>query len=152
MRKFAVILSFTLAVVLAAGAMAAMAGPDESPIRVGVVLPLTGALSEFGKIEKNSFVMGLEEINAAGGVNGRPIELLFADDASKVDIGRSVVEKLIEQDKVIALTGGYSSDVTHAAALVAERRHVPFLDHDRVGGHDHRDGLGLCVPSQPAPQ
>ncbi len=127
MKKIAVILSLTVAAVFAAGTTAVMAGPDESPIRVGVVLPLTGALSEFGKIEKNSFVMGVEEINAAGGVKGRPIEFLFADDASKVDIGRSAVEKLIEQDKVIALTGGYSSDVTHAAALVAERRHVPFL-------------------------
>jgi branched-chain amino acid transport system substrate-binding protein len=71
--------------------------------------------------------MGLEEINAAGGVNGRSIELVFADDASKIDIGRSAVEKLIEQDKVIALTGGYSSDVTLAVAAVADRRRVPFL-------------------------
>jgi branched-chain amino acid transport system substrate-binding protein len=127
MKKFAVILSLAVAVVLAARAIAAMAGPEEAPIRVGVVLPLTGDLSKFGKIEKNSFVMGLEEINAAGGVNGRPIELLFADDASTVDIGRSVAEKLIEQDKVIALTGGYSSDVTLAVALVAHRQKIPFL-------------------------
>ncbi len=127
MKKFAAILSLTVAMVLAVGTAAGKAGPSESPIRVGVVLPLTGDLSNFGNIEKNSFLMGLEEINAAGGVNGRSIELVFADDASKIDIGRSVVERLIEQDKVIALTGGYSSDVTHAAALVAERRHVPFL-------------------------
>jgi branched-chain amino acid transport system substrate-binding protein len=71
--------------------------------------------------------MGLEEINAAGGVNGKSIELFFADDASKIEMGRSAVEKLIEQDKVIALTGGYSSDVTLAVALVADRRQVPFL-------------------------
>jgi branched-chain amino acid transport system substrate-binding protein len=127
MKKFAVILSLAVAVVLAARAIAAMAGPEEAPIRVGVVLPLTGDLSEFGKIEKNSLVIGLEEINAAGGVNGRSIELLFADDTSKIDVGRSGAGKLIEQDKVIALTGGYSSDVTLAVASVAERRRVPFL-------------------------
>ena len=127
MRRIAVILSLTIAVFLTNGTRGAMAGPDDAPIRVGVVLPLTGDLSKFGKIEQNSFVMGLEEINAAGGVNGRPIELLFADDASNVATGRSVVEKLIEQEKVIALTGGYSSDVTLAVALVADRRKIPFL-------------------------
>lgn len=127
MKQFVVVLSTVLAVVLAAGLTAAIAGPDESPIKVGVVLPLTGDLAKFGSMEKNSFLMGLEEINAAGGVNGRPIELLFADDASRVDTGRSAAEKLIEQDKVIALTGGYSSDVSLALGAVAERRHIPFL-------------------------
>jgi len=127
MKQFAVVTSIALAVLLAAGITAVVAGPDETPIKVGVVLPLTGDLSKFGQIEKNSFVMGLEEINAAGGVRGRPIELRFADDASKVATGRSAAEKLIEQDKVVALTGGYSSDVTLALGLVAQRRHVPFL-------------------------
>src|SRR5512139_303174 len=127
MKKFIAIMSLIVALVLVAWATATMAGSNGSPIRVGVVLPLTGDLSKFGNIERNSFMMGLEEINAAGGVNGRPIEFLFADDASKVDIGRSVVEKLIEQDKVIALTGGYSSDVTLAVALVADRQKIPFL-------------------------
>jgi branched-chain amino acid transport system substrate-binding protein len=127
MEKFAVIMSLTVTVVLAACGTATMAGSEGFPIKVGVVLPLTGDLSKFGNIEKNSFMMGLEEINAAGGVNGRPIELLFADDASKAETGRSAVEKLIEQDKVIALTGGYSSAVTLAVASVADRRQIPFL-------------------------
>ena len=68
------------------------------------MLPLTGVLADFGKIEKNAFLRGVEEINAAGGVRGRPIELLFADDASKAETGRAAVEHLIERDKVIALT------------------------------------------------
>lgn len=127
MKKVALIMSLIVAVVIVGWAAATMAGPEEFPIKVGVVLPLTGDLSKFGSIEKNSFVMGLEEINAAGGVNGRPIELLFADDASKAEIGRSAGEKLIEQDKVIALTGGYSSDVTLALASVADHRKTPLL-------------------------
>jgi branched-chain amino acid transport system substrate-binding protein len=127
MKIFAVIMSLMVTVVVAASATATMASPGESPIRVGVVLPLTGDLSKFGNIEKSSFMMGLEEINAAGGVNGRALELVFADDASKEDTGRSAAEKLIDQDKVIALTGGYSSDVTLALGLLADRRKVPFL-------------------------
>ena len=127
MKKFAVIISLTVAVALVAWAAATMAGPGEPPIRVGVVLPLSGNLSKFGNIEKNSFIMGMEEINSAGGVNGRPVELVFADDASRIDTGRAAVEKLVEQDKVVALTGGYSSDVTLAAAFLANRLRIPFL-------------------------
>ncbi len=97
------------------------------PVKVGVVLPLTGEQAKFGEIERNSFLMALDEINKAGGVQGRPIELLMEDDTGKPDVGRSAVEKLISQDKVIVLTGGYSSSVTYAVAGVAQQRKVPFL-------------------------
>ena len=99
----------------------------EGPIKVGVVLPLTGEQAKFGEIEKNSLLLGLDEINKAGGVNGRKIELLIEDDTGKPDVGRSAVEKLISQDNVVALTGGYSSSVTYAVCAVAQQRKVPFL-------------------------
>ncbi len=99
----------------------------EVPIKVGVVLPLTGEQAKFGEIEKNSFLMGLEEINKAGGIKGRPIDLIIEDDTGKPDVGRSAVEKLISQDKVVALTGGYSSSVTYAMSAVAQQRKTPFL-------------------------
>jgi branched-chain amino acid transport system substrate-binding protein len=63
----------------------AVAGQEGALIKVGVVLPLTGAQQKFGEIENNSFLMGMEEINAAGGVNGRPIELLIEDDKSQLE-------------------------------------------------------------------
>ncbi|MFH0958187.1 MAG: ABC transporter substrate-binding protein [Pseudomonadota bacterium] len=100
---------------------------ENGPIKVGVALPLTGEQAKFGEIEKNSLLMGLEEINKAGGVNGRMIELLIEDDAGKPDVGRSAVEKLISQNKVVALTGGYSSAVTFAVCAVAQQKKVPFL-------------------------
>jgi branched-chain amino acid transport system substrate-binding protein len=127
MKKRTVWLSAAMFLAMAGLGTGAVAGPEGAPIKVGVVLPLTGAQQKFGEIENNSFLMGMEEINAAGGVNGRPIELLIEDDKSKIDIGRSAAEKLILQDKVIVLTGGYSSDVTFAMAAVAQHRKVPFL-------------------------
>jgi branched-chain amino acid transport system substrate-binding protein len=127
MKKPTVWLSAAVFLAMAGLGTVAVAGQEGTPIKVGVVLPLTGAQQKFGEIENNSFLMGMEEINAAGGVNGRPIELLIEDDKSKIDIGRSAAEKLILQDKVIALTGGYSSDVTFAMAAVAQYRKVPFL-------------------------
>jgi len=114
----AVVLS---AVVLCAGAFAA------DTIKVGVLLPLTGAQAKFGEIEKRSFEMAAEEINAKGGVKGMKIELLFEDDTGKPDVGRSAVEKLISREKVPVITGGYSSSVTAAATPVAQQFKVPFV-------------------------
>ncbi|MBU2549455.1 MAG: ABC transporter substrate-binding protein [Proteobacteria bacterium] len=114
-------------VVFAAALLAAGPALAADAIKVGVVLPLTGKQAKFGEIEKNSFMMALEEINGAGGVNGKKIDLIIEDDTSKPDVGRSAVEKLIAQDQVVVLGGGYSSSVTFAMCAVAQQRKVPFV-------------------------
>ena len=96
-------------------------------VKVGVVLPLTGAEAKFGEIEKRSFDMALEEINAKGGIKGEPLELIVEDDTGRPDVGRSVVEKLITKDKVVMVGGGYSSSVTYAVAGVCQQNNMPFL-------------------------
>lgn len=123
MKRIAWYLTAALAMVVMCFSTAMAA----DPIKIGIVLPLSGEQANFGEIEKNSFLMCLEEVNQAGGIKGRPIELLIEDDTGKPDVGRSAVEKLISQDKVIALTGGYSSSVTYAMCAVAQQRKVPFL-------------------------
>src|SRR5512136_2275395 len=110
-----------LAVFQCGGAFAA------ETVKVGVLLPLTGAQAKFGEIEKRSFEMAAEEINAAGGVKGSKVALLFEDDTGKADVGRAAVEKLISRDKVPVITGGYASQVTAAATAVAQQFKVPFL-------------------------
>ncbi len=99
----------------------------QEPIKVGIVLPLTGDQAKFGEIEKQSFDLAFEEINAAGGINGRPIQALIEDDTGRPEVGRSVVEKLITKDKVVMVGGGYSSSVTFAVAGVCQQNHIPFL-------------------------
>lgn len=127
MKRVLLCLVAALAMAMIASGSCPAQGAKGEPIKVGVVLPLTGTQAAFGEIEKNSFVMGVEEINNAGGVNGRPIELIIEDDASKADVGRSAVEKLISRDKVIVLTGGYASSVAYAMCAVAQQRQVPFV-------------------------
>ncbi|VBB44255.1 Extracellular ligand-binding receptor [uncultured Desulfatiglans sp.] len=97
------------------------------PLKVGVVLPLTGKLAKFGEIEQKSFLIAAEEINAAGGINGRPVQLIIEDTTGKPDVGRSAIEKLISKDQVLVVGGGYSSSVTWASVAVAQQRKVPFL-------------------------
>ncbi|MBW1722826.1 MAG: ABC transporter substrate-binding protein [Deltaproteobacteria bacterium] len=102
-------------------------GNAADTVKVGIVLPLTGAQAKFGEIEKKSFDMALEEINKAGGINGKPLELIIEDDTSRPEVGRSVVEKLINKDKVVMVGGGYSSSVTYAVAGVCQQNRMPFL-------------------------
>jgi branched-chain amino acid transport system substrate-binding protein len=99
----------------------------QETIKVGIILPLTGGQAAFGEIEKNSFVMALDEINAAGGVNGKQIEFVYEDDTGKPEVARAAAEKLISKDKVAMLGGGYGSSETFAIAGVAQQSGIPFL-------------------------
>ncbi len=96
-------------------------------LKVGIILPAPGENAKFGEIEKKSFEMALEEINAAGGVNGKKLEFLYEDDTGRPDVARSAAEKLITKDKVVMLGGGYGSSETFAIAGVAQQNRIPFL-------------------------
>lgn len=99
----------------------------QDTIKVGIILPTTGEKAKFGEIEKKSFEMALEEINAAGGANGKKIEFVFEDDTGRPDVARAAAEKLITKDKVVMLGGGYGSSETFAIAGVAQQSRIPFL-------------------------
>lgn len=97
------------------------------PIKIGVLLPLTGSQANFGEMEKNSYEMVKEQINANGGISGKQLEFVYEDDTGKPDVGRAGAEKLININKVPLIAGGYSSSVTFAACAVAQQYRVPFL-------------------------
>jgi len=97
------------------------------PVKIGVLLPLTGSQANFGEMEKNSFEMAKDRVNADGGIKGRMLEFVYEDDTGKPDVGRAGAEKLINVDNVPLITGGYSSSVTYAACAVAQQNRVPFL-------------------------
>lgn len=120
---FRVALALSLAVTLFTPA----ASFAQETIRVGIILPISGGQASFGEIEKNSFDLAMEEINAAGGVNGKKIEFLYEDDTGRPDVARSAAEKLINKDKVTMLGGGYGSSETMAIAGVAQQNRLPFL-------------------------
>ena len=97
------------------------------PVKVGVLLPLTGSQVKFGQLEKKSFLMAADEINAVGGVNGRKIKLIIANTQGNPDAGRAAIEKLIRRDQVLFIGGGFSSSVTWATISIAQQNQIPFL-------------------------
>ena len=78
---------------------------DTSPVIVGIPLPLSGNLKEFGTIMRNSFEMARDSINKLGGINGRPLKLVYVDTQGKEAIGEDVVKKLVIDYKAIMLVG-----------------------------------------------
>ena len=115
------------AFVLTAGFFLATQSPAAEPYHLGVDLAITGTGALYCKDGIDAIKMAVDEINAAGGVNGKKIELIIEDTTGKPDVGRSAIEKLISRDKVVMLGGGYSSSVTWATVAVAQQRKVPFL-------------------------
>ncbi len=95
--------------------------------RFSIPLPLTGTNAKFGEIEKQSYEIAMEEINAAGGIKGKKIILEFEDSQAKPEVSRSIAEKLIDVKKQPILFGEYSSSCSKAVAAVAEERKIPYL-------------------------
>jgi len=81
------------------------AGSTSGGIIVGYYGDLTGRTSNFGQSTKKGVEMAADEINKAGGINGRQIQILSEDDEGRPEKAATVVTKLIDQDRVIALLG-----------------------------------------------
>ena len=95
-------------------------------VTIGVPLPLSGNLKEFGMMMKNSFEMAQESVNETGGINGRPVNIVFADDQGKVASVNTAFDQLVAA-KPVMLVGGYASDPTYQMAKLAEVNDLPFL-------------------------
>lgn len=89
---------------------------SSAPIRFGMVVPLTGATSQFGATMGRAAQLAAEEINSAGGILGRRVEVLLEDDQSNPEAAVRAARKLIDVDKVVAIGGSYASSVTSAIA------------------------------------
>lgn len=96
-------------------------------IPIGIVTSLSGSLAKFGEAHMQGYELALEEINAAGGVLGQPLELVTQDDGSVPTAAASAIEKLAQQSNVPLILGAYSSSATMLAAGMAERHQVPLL-------------------------
>ena len=97
------------------------------PLKFGASLSLTGRFSDSAKYVQEGYVLWAEQVNAKGGIKGRPVEVVTYDDESNPDTGRVLAERLIDRDGVFAILGPYSSPITDAMATACERGQVPMV-------------------------
>ncbi len=102
-------------------------GVSTGPILVGYYGDLSGRTSSFGQSTKNGVEMAADEINKAGGIDGRMIQIITEDDQGEPNKAATVVTKLINQDKVQALLGEVASSNSLAAAPKAQEAKVPMI-------------------------
>ena len=110
-----------------AGAACKGGTPDSHAFRIGVVTSLTGPAAAFGQAHKNGYAVAVAELNARGGVLGKPIELVYYDDQSKPDQAVQGVAKLVDQDHVPILLGAFTSENTRAMVPRVTQKQVPLI-------------------------
>jgi len=97
------------------------------PARVGAIVSRSGAASSYGEQVARGFDLAVQQINAAGGVGGRSLELLYRDDSTNPDIGLAALRELVEHERVSTVLGAVSSTVTLRLAPYCERHRVVLI-------------------------
>ncbi len=101
--------------------------PDRSPIKIGYLGDLSGPTFDFGQSAKNGMLLAADQINQAGGINGRKIDVVIEDDQGSPELAASLVSKLIDRDKVVAVIAGGASGNSLAAAPKAQSAEIPMI-------------------------
>ncbi|QFI69730.1 ABC transporter substrate-binding protein [Sinorhizobium alkalisoli] len=104
-----------------------LAAPALADIKIGATLSETGPAAFLGDPEAKTLKMLVEEINAAGGVNGEKIELIVYDDGGDPNKARTFATRLVEDDEVVAVIGGTTTGTSMAIIPVFEDAEVPFI-------------------------
>ncbi|HYV09799.1 MAG TPA: ABC transporter substrate-binding protein [Pyrinomonadaceae bacterium] len=102
-------------------------GGGGDKVRIGVFMSTTGSTANFGISSVNGIKMAADEINAAGGINGKQVELLVQDDRSDASEAATIVTKFVTQDQVNAVIGEVASSRSIAAAPIAQNAKIPML-------------------------
>jgi len=99
----------------------------KEPYRIGAVIDISGPSSSLGVPERNTLQMLADKVNAAGGVNGHPLELTILDNKSDETEAVLAVKKLIDQQKVLAVIGGSSSGTSMSMIDTVQKEKVPMI-------------------------
>ena len=123
------VLFVLIIVALLVGSLVAGCGKssDANKIKIGLLNEMTGGNATFGTSSANGAKMAFKELNAKGGVLGKQIEAVIADNKSEPSESANAMTKLATQDGVVAVTGVFASSNAIAASSVAEATKTPFL-------------------------
>jgi branched-chain amino acid transport system substrate-binding protein len=125
MKRILISLLIVASLLMALACQPSGSGGDK--VRIGVFMSLTGSTANFGISSVNGIKMAAEEVNAAGGINGKQIELKIEDDRSDASEAATIVTKFVTQDQVHAILGEVASSRSIAAAPIAQNAKIPML-------------------------
>ena len=126
-------LPFLRTAILATLALMGSSASAIEPIRIGVSGPFTGGSNPMGIAMRDGIRLAAREINAAGGILGRPVVLVERDDEARPERGAQVVQELINQEKVIAGLGIVNTGVALASQRFYQQAHIPMITSVATG-------------------
>jgi branched-chain amino acid transport system substrate-binding protein len=125
---------------VAAGLVLATTALAADPIKIGLVAALSGPSAQSGEAITQGLTIAIDEINAQGGVLGRPLALVKRDDESSPPKGATAARELIYDEKVAAIFGGLDTPVSLAIVPIANKEHVPYMGVWAAGTPITRNG------------
>ena len=139
-----------LAVLLATPFAAAQAQTSGEPIKIGAIVSITGPGAGLGNPERNGLLLAEKQINAKGGIGGRPVKLIVEDDASNPDTALSKANDLLFSQKVVALVGPSLTASTVAVGGVTNTNNIPQIAFTGLGPAVEKDRkcLAHVLPPQ----
>lgn len=149
--RFVVVLALGAALIsgCAKGERGATDGASAEPYRIGAVLSLTGTYAGLGTPEQNAIKLEAARINAAGGINGRLVEVVYEDDGTDPAKAVAAAARLIEQEEVLAIIGATGTGQTMAIRSEIARAGVPQVS--MAGGSVVTDDFDPLVFQTPWP-
>lgn len=102
-------------------------GASDGALKLGSILPSTGDLASIGQNMPVAVKLAVDTVNACGGVNGQPVELIAEDSQTDPNAGAAAMTKLAEADRVAGVVGAFASSVSSAAVDVAARNRVMLI-------------------------
>ena len=138
--------------------------PAQQEVKIGVIYPMSGPIAQAGLDNRHAIELALEIINTTKhkdlnlplaktvglpNLGGAKLSVVFADHQGKPDLGLSEAERLLTQEKVVALCGCYNSNVTETASMVAERLKMPFFNPESSSPRLTRRGFKWFFRSTP---
>lgn len=97
------------------------------PIKLGLIVPKTGQVAQYGIAVENAVKLAVDEANAAGGINGQQIELISYDNKADAAESINIFNRLVDQDEIVALVGPVISSTSLAVGPLAEEKGIPMI-------------------------
>ena len=128
-------MSILLVLILIIGTLSGCGGgssapaAEDGPIKIGTIQPISGPVSIYGIMSQQGIELAIKEINEAGGVLGRQLELVVEDDEANPEKTKNAFTKLVTNDGVVAIIGALTSKSTLAITADAQARKIPLITH-----------------------